>query len=187
MELIESTTLATSFGTSLNDETFVREDGVTVKRTVIRRPDAAAVLVAEGDNVYLVRQSREAVGEDCLLEVAAGKIDPGETPQQAAVRELEEEIGFRGSLQFVKEMLPSAGYTAERIFLYLCTDAKAKVDGEFRPLSTLDHSKPLTDQIDQNLDHDEAIELVRLDVHQALLEAQDSKALVLIQHYLLNR
>src|SRR5271154_7214869 len=46
------------------------------------------------DEIVLVRQHRHAIGQD-TWEVCAGGIDPGETPEQAAVRELREETGYR--------------------------------------------------------------------------------------------
>src|SRR5512134_1438222 len=62
---------------------------------VVRHPGAVAVaaLTSTGE-VLLVRQYRYATGE-WVLEVPAGKVDPGEDPEKAAGRELEEETGFR--------------------------------------------------------------------------------------------
>ena len=56
----------------------------------------AVVVIAqpEPDEIVLVRQHRHAIGED-TWEVCAGGIDPGETPEDAAMRELREETGFR--------------------------------------------------------------------------------------------
>jgi ADP-ribose pyrophosphatase len=56
----------------------------------------AVVVIAQPapDEIVLVRQNRHAIGED-TWEVCAGGIDPGETPEQAAIRELREETGYR--------------------------------------------------------------------------------------------
>jgi ADP-ribose pyrophosphatase len=56
----------------------------------------AVVVIAQPapDEIVLVRQHRHAIGED-TWEVCAGGIDPGETPEQAAIRELREETGYR--------------------------------------------------------------------------------------------
>jgi ADP-ribose pyrophosphatase len=56
----------------------------------------AVVVIAQPapDEIVLVRQHRHAIGED-TWEVCAGGIDPGETPEDAAIRELREETGFR--------------------------------------------------------------------------------------------
>ena len=63
-----------------------------------------------------------AVGET-LLEVPAGTIDEGETPDQTAERELAEETGFRaGRITPIRDWFVSPGVMTERMFLYLCED-----------------------------------------------------------------
>ena len=57
-----------------------------------------------------------------MLEVPAGKIEPGEDPDNTVRRELREETGFTAdSYELLAEMFPSVGYTTERLFIYLCT------------------------------------------------------------------
>jgi ADP-ribose pyrophosphatase len=88
---------------------------------LVRHPGAAAIvpLTAEGE-VLMVRQYRHATGGHWLLEVPAGKLDPGESPEHCAARECEEETGFRPT-----ELVPlgwiwtTPGFTDERIWLYL--------------------------------------------------------------------
>ena len=62
-------------------------------REYIRHPGAVCLvpLTAEGE-ILMVRQYRYPFGR-MLLEVPAGKLDPGESPQDAALRELSEETG----------------------------------------------------------------------------------------------
>ena len=87
---------------------------------VIRHPGAAAVvpLNSNGD-VLLVRQYRHATG-GWLLEVPAGKLDPGELPEICAARELEEEVGYRpDNLISLGWIWTTPGFTDERIWLYL--------------------------------------------------------------------
>lgn len=61
----------------------------------IRHPGAAAVLPFQSDgSVLLIRQFRHAAG-GFILEVPAGKLDPGESPETCARREIEEEVGRR--------------------------------------------------------------------------------------------
>ncbi len=72
---------------------FRRPSGVVVRREVIGHPGAVVMVPVEGDQVLMVRQPREAVGER-LLELPAGKLDhPGESPLECARRELAEEVG----------------------------------------------------------------------------------------------
>src|ERR1035437_7250237 len=76
-------------------ETFAYADGTTVDRTVIRRPAVVAILPFDGEKVYFVRQPREAVGEEALMEIPCGKVDASDAdPLSAARRELREEVGY---------------------------------------------------------------------------------------------
>jgi ADP-ribose pyrophosphatase len=57
--------------------------------------------------VVLVRQYKHGIGK-VLLELPAGAIDPGETPEQTAVREFTEETGYSGSMEFVRSFVTDA-------------------------------------------------------------------------------
>jgi ADP-ribose pyrophosphatase len=99
----------------------------TYSRFKLTRPDAVAILVYNEDTrkVILVRQNRypitHKVKED-ILEIVAGKIDAGETPKQAAVREIEEEIGYKiteDMLHCQMETFPSPGYSSETVYIFV--------------------------------------------------------------------
>src|SRR4051794_12001367 len=79
-------------------------DGTVAEReVVVHRGAVALVPMLEGDRVCLVRNRRHAAGKS-LLEVPAGTIDPGESPDETAVRELGEETGYRaGRIRRVAE------------------------------------------------------------------------------------
>ena len=67
------------------------------RREVVRqRGSVAALPVHEDGRVVLIRQYRYAVDEQ-VWEVPAGRLDPPETPEDGARRELEEEVGLRAS------------------------------------------------------------------------------------------
>jgi len=107
-------------------------DGELHQRLVVRHPGAAAVVLAESDEVVLVRQYRSAVDRH-LLEIPAGKLDPGEDPEAAAIREAAEETGFRPTvMQHLASIHTGPGFTDEVIHLYLGTEleeAVAQPDG----------------------------------------------------------
>lgn len=109
-------------------------DGRSCKREVVEHPGGAAVLCCREGKVLLVRQFRYAYGEE-LLEIPAGKLDPGEDPMHAAVRELEEETGLKAVLEPLTVFYPTPGYTNEKIYIYLAKETRAGVqhldDGEF--------------------------------------------------------
>ena len=78
----------------------------------------------------MVRQYRKPF-DSPFLELPAGKIDPGETPVEAAKRELAEETGYRaGKIEALGRMIPSVGYNTEVLYLYIATDLK---EGEPSP------------------------------------------------------
>ena len=71
------------------------EDGSTSVREIVEHPGAVAIVAHDDRLLYMVRQPREAVGEDSLFELPAGKLDvPGESPIDCAKRELVEEVGI---------------------------------------------------------------------------------------------
>ena len=86
---------------------------------IVRHPGAAAVVpFLDEDHVLLIRQYRHAAG-GTILEVPAGKLDPGETPEVCAARELEEEAGRRaGRLEKLGWIFTTPGFTDEVIHLF---------------------------------------------------------------------
>ena len=93
--------------------------GVFAPREVVEHSAAVCVLPFDRDgNVYLVRQYRHPVEEE-VLEAPAGLMEEGETPLQAAARELREEIGAEGELIALGEFLPTPGYCEELIYLFM--------------------------------------------------------------------
>ena len=101
-------------------------NGGVTELELIRHPGAAAMvpLTSTGD-VLLVRQYRHATG-GWLLEVPAGKLDPGEVPEVCAARELEEEVGYGpGELVPLGWIWTTPGFTNEKIWLYLARELVA--------------------------------------------------------------
>ena len=97
-------------------------DGRPAIREVIEHHGGVCVLpLTDDDQVLLVRQFRYPYGQ-VLVELPAGTIDPGEQPLACGMRELKEETGATAArYEFLGEMYPSAGYSAEVIHLYLAT------------------------------------------------------------------
>lgn len=87
---------------------------------IVRHPGAVAVVpVTSDDRVLLLRQYRYATAQ-WVLEVPAGKLDPGEDPEACARRELEEETGFRaGVIEDLGWVWTTPGFTDEKIWLFL--------------------------------------------------------------------
>ncbi|MFY9309897.1 MAG: NUDIX hydrolase [Bacteroidia bacterium] len=98
-------------------------------RLYIRREDAAVVLIVNTDTnkVVLTRQFRCAVDSkinERILEIVAGKVDGDEEPMHTAIRESEEEAGYRiktENIKFILSCFTSPGYSSERFFFYFAT------------------------------------------------------------------
>jgi 8-oxo-dGTP pyrophosphatase MutT (NUDIX family) len=134
---------------TVREEVFRYPDGSTATREVIGHPGAVAMVAHDDLHIYLVRQPREAVGEESLLELPAGKLDvPSESPLDCAKRELAEEVGKRASVwRELKRFYTSPGFADEVVIVYLATDlddASAEAEEEERleivawPLAELD-------------------------------------------------
>ena len=123
-------------------------NGKTVTREVIEHHGACGIVAFyEEGKLLMVRQYRYPMACE-LLELPAGKIDPGETPDACAARELEEETGYRASeLEFLGDIYPIAAYCCEVVHLYL---AKGLTRGA------------------QHLDPDEFLDVLHVDFDEAL-------------------
>jgi ADP-ribose pyrophosphatase len=104
-------------------DTFRAGDGSEYEREVVGHPGAVAIVAHDDERVFLVRQPREAVGVDDLLELPAGKLDvEGETPLDCARRELEEEAGVRAAeWREVKSFYTSPGFAEEEVTVFFAT------------------------------------------------------------------
>ena len=95
-------------------------NGAVVKREVVMHPGGVGVLPVDAEGTaYMVRQFRYPFSRE-LLEIPAGKLEPGEDPKVCAVRELGEETGFAaGRLVDLGVTYASPGISDEVLHLYL--------------------------------------------------------------------
>lgn len=89
-------------------------------REVVRHPGGVVLMGTGKDNrIVFVRQLRYPMKEN-LLELPAGKLDPGEDPKQAAAREMEEETGYRAlNLKHVLSFYPTPGFCDEILHFFI--------------------------------------------------------------------
>jgi 8-oxo-dGTP pyrophosphatase MutT (NUDIX family) len=149
MERIASKSIYEGVIAHVRVDEFRHADGSTSTREVVGHPGAVAMVAHDGRFIYLVRQPREAVGEEALLEVPAGKLDvPDEDRVECAKRELAEEVGkSASSWRELKRFYTSPGFAEEEVTVFLATeleDAEAEAEEEERievvawPLDDLD-------------------------------------------------
>lgn len=137
--------------------------GLEIVREVVRHPGGAGglPLLADG-RVALVRQYRHPARAE-LLEIPAGRLEAGESPETCAAREIEQEIGWRpGQMTKLAEFYSTPGFCEEKLYVYLAT--------ELTPAA-------------QQLDHDELVEIVYLPLAEAVSlaergEIEDAKTII---------
>ena len=89
-------------------------------REWIKHPGAVCMIPQLPDNrIALIRQYRYPVQQE-MIELPAGKMEENENPEACAMRELEEEIGFRAEkLTFLTHIYPAIGFADELMWLYM--------------------------------------------------------------------
>lgn len=92
------------------------------RREIVEHDDCVAIIAVSGDSILLVRQFRKPVEQE-LLEIPAGGINPGESPEEAVSRELREETGYLPQkMERLGGFYSVPGYGTEYLYLYLATD-----------------------------------------------------------------
>ncbi len=124
---------------------------------LVEHPESVVLVVLDGDELVAVRQTRPGSGGQ-TLELPSGKLEPGESPEQAAVRELAEECGLAAaSWRGLGSFWVVPAYSTERTHVFEATGLSAAAPAE--------------------LDEDEDVEVVRLAVEEAWPRLSDGASL----------
>lgn len=108
----------------------VLNNGHKTSREIVEHNGAVAIIpILDGEKMFLVKQFRKAIEQE-LIELPAGKIEKGEDPKESALRELEEEIGYKaGSIEKIFSIYTSPGFSNEIIHIYVAKNLiKTKTD-----------------------------------------------------------
>jgi len=126
-ETLSSRKLFEGRALKLRVDTVRLPDGRQTTREIVEHESCVAIVALDdADNVLLVRQFRKPVEKE-LLEIPAGGIDPGESPEDAVRREMREETGFLPRrVQRLGGFYSSPGFCTEYLYLYLASDLVAK-------------------------------------------------------------
>lgn len=142
-------------------------NGRIVEKEIVEYQDSVGIVAVSGSDVILVTQYRHPAGR-VLLEIPAGKIEKGETPRQAAVREMAEEIGYSGRLKPLTKWYLAPGYSTELMHVFVATNLRKIARGP--------------------LDDDENIRIRKMKISAAVRkclsgEIQDSKTVAALLAY----
>lgn len=146
----------------LERDKVILENGNNAYREVVRHNGGACIVAVTKDNeILFVKQYRYPLNK-VVMELPAGKLEPNEHPEICAKRELREETGAIGEVEYLTEIYPTPGYSSEIIYIY------AAFNVEIGSLS---------------LDEDEFIDVVKVDIDSALEmiksgEIKDAKTIV---------
>lgn len=137
------------------------------KREIVLHDNAVAVVAIHDNKILLVKQYRISV-DKIIYEVPAGMIEHDENPKDAALRELEEETGYRAkNIEYLTEFYSTPGFCTEKLSIFYAKDL------EF---------------VGQNLDEGENLEVVEMPLEEAMSmiesgEIMDGKTISSILFY----
>ena len=146
-----------SGGIKLRKDRFLLGDRV-IDKEIVEHQDSVGIVAVNGRDVILVAQYRRA----------AGKMEKGEKPRQAAIREMAEEIGYSGKLELLMKWYLAPGYSTELMHVFVATNLRKITRGP--------------------LDDDENIGIRKVKLSMALRkclsgEIQDSKTVAALLGY----
>lgn len=130
------------------------KSGESYRDVVEHNGGAVMIAVTSDGKIIMERQYRKALERE-VLELPAGKIEPGEEPEVAAVREIQEETGYKpNNVKHLISFAPSCGYAQEKLHIYIMRDLEP---------------------VDRNLDEDEDIDILMCEVDDILRMIMDKK------------
>ena len=131
MKLISSTELIRTPIFYVTSDRALDPGGFEIKRAIVQHGGSAVMMPIDKRGVLLVKQYR-LPARRYMWELPAGRVDEGETPLQAAKRELVEETGYRArKWAKLAEFFPSPGFLAEKMTIYSARDL---VQGDAEPM-----------------------------------------------------
>jgi len=123
-KLISSKVIFRGHAVDLRVDTVEKDSGIQATREIVDHKDCIAVVALDDSKVVMVRQYRRPADKS-LLEIPAGSMEPGETPEASVKRELQEEIGFLpGEIKRIGGFYSAPGYCTEYLHLFVARNLK---------------------------------------------------------------
>jgi len=108
---------------SIRKDEFILQNKKIQKEVVEHSPSVGLIPIIDHSNILLITQYRHPA-KQTLLEIPAGKIEDGETKEEAATRELYEETGYTGKLSFLTKWYLVPSYDTELMYIFIATNLK---------------------------------------------------------------
>ena len=122
-KLLDSRKVYSGEKISIRKDEFILENKKIQKEVVEHSPSVGLIPIIDHSNILLITQYRHPA-KKTLLEIPAGKIEDGETKEEAARRELYEETGYTGKLSFLTKWYLVPSYDTELMYIFIVTNLK---------------------------------------------------------------
>jgi len=94
-------------------------DGTLAERELVEHNGGVAVLAFDEDGKILMVEQYRKPYDELTIEIPAGKLEPGENPEECGMRELHEETGYiADEMELLFIMYPTPGYCSEKLYIY---------------------------------------------------------------------
>ena len=123
VKLLDSRKVYSGEKISIRKDEFIIQNKKIQKEVVEHSPSVGLIPIIDHSNILLITQYRHPA-KKTLLEIPAGKIEDGETKEEAAKRELYEETGYTGKLSFLTKWYLVPSYDTELMYVFIVTNLR---------------------------------------------------------------
>ena len=141
-----------------------RTNDVLYREHVLAGHAAIIIPITNDNNFIMIKEPRTPIGKT-VLAFPAGIIENGETEEEGAIRELEEETGYKArKIKKLRQVYPAMGYSNEKVVIFLAKDL-IKTQRHLDEKEDIEIIEVLKEELKQMLDNGEfetSMELIGL-------------------------